>query len=56
LLLSVPLALALALALGAAVRWRRWPAKIYALVIRGTPMLAQIYMVFYGLGSLIPRE
>jgi polar amino acid transport system permease protein len=51
-LLGVPLALAL----GAASRWRRWPAEIYALLMRGTPMLVQIYMIYYGLGSLIPRE
>jgi polar amino acid transport system permease protein len=51
-LLGVPLALAL----GAAARWKRWPAEIYALLIRGTPMLVQIYMIYYGLGSLIPRE
>jgi len=51
-LLGVPLALAL----GAAARWKRWPAEAYALLMRGTPMLVQIYMIYYGLGSLIPRE
>jgi polar amino acid transport system permease protein len=51
-LLGVPLSLAL----GAAARWKRWPAEIYALLMRGTPMLVQIYMIYYGLGSLIPRE
>jgi len=50
-LLGVPLALGL----GAAARWRRWPAEIYALLMRGTPMLVQIYMIYYGLGSLLPR-
>jgi len=51
-LLGVPLALAL----GAAAPWKRWPAEAYALLMRGTPMLVQIYMIYYGLGSLIPRE
>jgi polar amino acid transport system permease protein len=51
-LLGVPLALAL----GAGARWQRWPAQAYALLMRGTPMLVQIYMIYYGLGSLIPRE
>ena len=51
-LLGVPLALAL----GAAARWKRWPAQAYSLLMRGTPMLVQIYMIYYGLGSLIPRE
>ncbi|MCB8881543.1 ABC transporter permease subunit [Acidisoma cellulosilytica] len=43
----------LALALGARA-WLRWPAQAYSLVIRGTPMLVQIYFIYYGLGSLIP--
>lgn len=46
----------LALALGSAARWRRWPAQGYSLLMRGTPMLVQIYLIYYGLGSLIPRE
>ena len=43
----------LALALGARA-WFRWPAQAYSLVMRGTPMLVQIYFIYYGLGSLIP--
>lgn len=45
----------LALGLGAKT-WVRWPAEAYSLVIRGTPMLVQIYLIYYGLGSLIPHR
>jgi His/Glu/Gln/Arg/opine family amino acid ABC transporter permease subunit len=30
------------------------PAYLYILVMRGTPLLAQIYLIYYGLGSLFP--
>jgi polar amino acid transport system permease protein len=53
---SVLLGIPLSVALGAAPRWRRWPAQGYSLLMRGTPMLVQIYLIYYGLGSLIPRE
>ena len=32
--------------------WRSWPAWLYIQVIRGTPLLVQIYLFYYGLGSL----
>ncbi|GAB0117092.1 ABC transporter permease subunit [Acidisoma sp. 7E03] len=48
-LLGVPLALALG-GRGPA----RWGAQGYSLLLRGTPLLVQIYMIYYGLGSLIP--
>jgi polar amino acid transport system permease protein len=48
-ILGVPLALALG---GRALV--KWPAQAYSLLIRGTPMLVQIYFIYYGLGSLIP--
>ena len=46
-----------ALVLGTAValmrrsRWRlaRWPATVYVEALRGTPLLVQIYLVYYGL-------
>jgi len=53
---SAFLGVPLALALGAAARWQRWPAAAYSLLMRGTPMLVQIYLIYYGLGSLIPRD
>jgi len=30
------------------------PSYFYILVMRGTPLLAQLYLVYYGLGSLFP--
>lgn len=48
-LMGVPLALALGARGGL-----RWSAQSYSLLFRGTPLLVQIYMIYYGLGSLIP--
>lgn len=31
-----------------------WPARAYCTVIRGTPLLLQIWLLYYGLGSLFP--
>ncbi len=30
------------------------PARIYCTIIRGTPLLMQIWLLYYGLGSLFP--
>ncbi len=31
------------------------PARIFCTVIRGTPLLLQIWLIYYGLGSLFPQ-
>ncbi|WP_180898082.1 ABC transporter permease [Martelella soudanensis] len=31
-----------------------WPAKIFCTIIRGTPLLLQLWLLYYGLGSLFP--
>ena len=31
------------------------PARIYCSVIRGTPLLLQLWLLYYGLGSLFPQ-
>ncbi|PRX11278.1 UNVERIFIED_ORG: amino acid ABC transporter membrane protein 2 (PAAT family) [Martelella mediterranea] len=31
-----------------------WPARIFCTVIRGTPLLLQLWLLYYGLGSLFP--
>ncbi|MCM6761712.1 amino acid ABC transporter permease [Rathayibacter sp. ZW T2_19] len=60
---TIPLALAsfvlgLVLALGVAlmrlskVRILAWIARVYISVIRGTPLLVQLFVIFYGLPSL----
>ena len=34
--------------------WLAWPAAVFMFVIRGTPLLVQLYLIYYGLGQLIP--
>ena len=34
--------------------WLSWPAKAFCTVIRGTPLLLQLWLLYYGLGSLFP--
>ncbi len=54
---SFPLALlfGLILALMSSSRfiWLRGPARIYIEVIRSTPMIAQIFLIYYGLSTLL---
>jgi polar amino acid transport system permease protein len=33
----------------------RVPAKVFCTVIRGTPLLLQLWLLYYGLGSLFPQ-
>lgn len=49
-LLAVPLGLA-----QVAGRWPvAWPARGFCTIIRGTPLLLQLWLLYYGLGSLFP--
>lgn len=43
------IALVVALARLSPSRWLRWPARCYISLIRGTPLLVQLFIVFYGL-------
>jgi len=47
LLLAVPLALARV----SPRPWLRMPAYLYILLFRGTPLLVQIFVIYYGLGQ-----
>lgn len=47
LLLAIPLALMRTLR----SPWVNWPAWLYTYVIRGTPMLVQLFLVYYGLAQ-----
>ncbi|SDC47518.1 ABC transporter substrate-binding protein/permease [Nocardioides lianchengensis] len=49
---GLALALALALARLSGVRLLDWPARAYVSLIRGTPLLVQLFIVFYGLGQV----
>jgi polar amino acid transport system permease protein len=51
-LLAVPLGLAQA----AGPWWLAAPARAFCTVIRGTPLLLQIWFLYYGLGSLFPHN
>jgi polar amino acid transport system permease protein len=35
--------------------WLSWPAYWFCTVIRGTPLLLQLWLLYYGLGSLFPQ-
>lgn len=50
--LAVPLGLAQA----AGPWWLAAPARAFCTVIRGTPLLMQIWLLYYGLGSLFPHN
>ncbi len=36
-------------------RWLKWLAGGFCTVIRGTPLLIQLWLLYYGLGSLFPQ-
>lgn len=45
-------ALPLALAARSASRLLSWPARTYIFVVRGSPLLVQLFLVYYGLGTI----
>ncbi|TGR16284.1 ABC transporter permease subunit, partial [Mesorhizobium sp. M8A.F.Ca.ET.197.01.1.1] len=49
--LAVPLGLAQA----GGPFWFAVPAKVFCTIIRGTPLLLQLWLLYYGLGSLFPQ-
>ena len=59
LVVTSALALALAIPLGlwqaAGPLWLGVPAKIFCTIIRGTPLLLQLWLLYFGLGSLFPQ-
>lgn len=48
-------ALPLGLAQAAGPFWLAWPAKAFCTAIRGTPLLLQLWLLYFGLGSLFPQ-
>ena len=58
LVISVTLGMMLAILIGlvqvTGPRWAAWLANAFCTVIRGTPLLIQLWLVYYGLGSLFP--
>ena len=52
--LGFMLAVALGLAQAYGPWWLAWPAKSFCTIIRGTPLLLQLWLLYYGLGALFP--
>jgi octopine/nopaline transport system permease protein len=52
--LGFVLALALALALQSGPAAVAWPIRAYVATFRGTPLLVQIFLIYYGLGQFRP--
>ncbi|AJY47542.1 ABC transporter permease [Martelella endophytica] len=50
LLMAIPLGLAQA----SGPVYLAWPARVFCTIIRGTPLLLQLWLLYYGLGSLFP--
>ncbi|MCA8100633.1 ABC transporter permease [Burkholderia contaminans] len=46
----------LALAAGSRHASCRWPARGWIMLVRGTPLLVQLYLLYYGFGQIVPRE
>ena len=53
--LGMMLAIPLGLAQAAGPWYLATPARIYCSIIRGTPLLLQLWLLYYGLGSLFPQ-
>jgi polar amino acid transport system permease protein len=52
--LGFVLAIGLGFAQAAGPWWLARPAQVFCTIIRGTPLLLQIWLLYYGLGSLFP--
>ncbi|MGB8812556.1 MAG: ABC transporter permease subunit [Paracoccaceae bacterium] len=53
--LGMLLAIPLGLAQAAGPAYLSIPARVYCSIIRGTPLLLQLWLLYYGLGSLFPQ-
>lgn len=51
--LALLLGLILALMSSSRFIWLRGPARIYIEIIRSTPMIAQIFLIYYGLSTIL---
>lgn len=53
--LGILIAIPLGFVQAAGPWWLALPAKAFCTVIRGTPLLLQLWLLYYGLGSLFPQ-
>ena len=51
LVIGLVLAVPLALAANSQKFWLKWPVASYTYVFRGTPLLVQVYLIYYGSGQ-----
>ncbi|GCE13740.1 amino acid ABC transporter permease [Tengunoibacter tsumagoiensis] len=52
-ILALLFGLILALMQSSRFHWLSGPARIFVEIVRGTPIIAQIFIVYYGLGALL---
>ena len=56
--ISVVIGMAFAIPIGlvqvTGPRWLAWPARAFCTAVRGTPLLIQLWLLYYGVGSLFP--
>lgn len=50
--IGLPLGIAVALASLSSIRWAVAASAVYSAVFRGTPLLVQIFILYYGMGQL----
>jgi polar amino acid transport system permease protein len=55
LVIGFALAVPVGLAQVTGPRWLKWIAGGFCTVIRGTPLLVQLWLLYYGLGSFFPQ-
>lgn len=53
LLFSLPLGLILSLGRMSKLKILNWPIRFYLLIMRGTPLILQLYVTFFGLSTLL---
>ena len=55
---SIVIGMALAIPIGlvqvTGPRWLAWIARAFCTVVRGTPLLIQLWLLYYGIGTLFP--
>lgn len=53
-IIGMILAIPIGLAQAVGPWYLAWPAKVFCTIIRGTPLLMQIWIMYYALGSIFP--
>ncbi len=54
-ILGMLLAIPLGFAMAQGPAWLAVPARVYCSIIRGTPLLLQLWLLYYGLGSVFAQ-